>query len=153
MRLLRDWTPPVLWTTLILLASSDLFSAPHTGSFLESFLTSLFGRPLSPETFEMLHFLIRKCAHLTEYGILGALLFRALRSGRDDWRWSWAGSAVVIAASIASIDEWHQTFVPTRTGTPKDVLIDTIGAALAQLIWAAVDSRFIRKKRYANNHH
>lgn len=153
MRRARYWIPPAVWTAVILIASSDLFSAPHTGFLLQTVSTFLLGHPLSREAFETVHFLIRKTAHLTEYGILGALLFRAVRAGRGGWQWRWAIAAVVIAVSVASVDEWRQTFVPSRTGKPQDVAIDAAGAALAQLIWAAVDAGFIRRKRYANNHH
>jgi VanZ family protein len=138
---------------MILLASSDLFSSSHTGAFLETLLTSLLGHPLLPETFDTLNFIVRKSAHLTEYGILGALLFRAIRSGRTGWEWRWAAAAVLFAASVAMVDEWHQTFVPSRTGTAKDVLLDATGAAVAQVAWVAVDASFSRKKRYANNLH
>jgi VanZ family protein len=153
LRRLGYWIPPAVWTAIILLASSDFFSASHTGSFLEAVVTSVLGHSLSPETFATMHFVVRKSAHLTEYGILGALLFRAIRSGRAGWDWRWAATAVLLAASVAAVDEWHQTFIPSRTGTPRDVLIDATGAAVAQLVWVAVDAGFIRKKRYANNLH
>lgn len=131
---MRYWLPPILWTAVILLASSDVFSATHTGSILESVIIAILGHPLSRATFDALHFLIRKAAHLTEYGILGALLFRALRGERTDWLVRWAVGAIVIAACVASFDEWRQTFVPSRTGTPVDVVIDTVGATLAQVL-------------------
>lgn len=138
----RYWIPPLLWTAVILLASSDLFSATHTGSVLEIVITAILGHPLSRETFDLLHFLIRKAAHLTEYGILSALLFRAIRRERSGWMSRWAATAVAIAACVASFDEWRQTFVPSRTGTPVDVGIDTVGAALAQLLLRAVQMLF-----------
>lgn len=149
LRFLRFWLPALLWTTVILLASSDLFSAPHTGSLLETIITRLLGHPLAPETFELMHYFVRKGGHLTAYGILGALYFRALRSGRPGWTWEWAVGAVVVTTVIASVDEWHQAYVPTRTGTPGDVLIDAIGATIAQIVLRAV----LRMKRYANNLH
>jgi len=42
---------------------------------------------------------------------------------------------VAISAAVAGLDEWHQLFVPSRTASPMDVLIDTIGAALAQVLF------------------
>jgi VanZ family protein len=89
------WIPPILWTAVILSLSSDLFSARHTVEWLGS-----------------LNFLGRKAAHLTEYFILGALLFRALRGDAHGFRARWAVIAVVLAAGVASFDEWHQSFVP-----------------------------------------
>jgi VanZ family protein len=133
--------PPILWSGVILAASSDLFSSSHTGNVLGEVLTWIVGHPLTESSFELLHFLLRKTAHLTAYGILGALWLRAIRSGRSGWSWNWAASAVALAAAVALIDEWHQTFVPSRTGTRIDVLIDTIGAAIAQVAARVVHGR------------
>jgi VanZ family protein len=80
------------------------------------------------------HFLIRKLAHLTEYGIFGALAFRGFRGGQSGWSRSSSIAAIATAAVLAGIDEWHQTFVPGRTGAFSDVLIDVCGATLSQLI-------------------
>ena len=139
---MRYWLPVILWITVIFAASSDLFSAPHTGSVLEEVITTVLGYRLSPAAFEKLHFIVRKCAHLTEYGILGALLFRAIRGHRTRWHWRWAGAAVGIAGCVASVDEWRQTFVPSRTGSPIDVAIDIAGAAVAQIVIRAMQVLF-----------
>lgn len=138
----RYWLPPLLWSAVILLASSDLFSAPHTGSLLETLLTSL-GLRLSPQTLAWVHMAIRKAGHLTVYGILGALYFRAMRAGRSpEWQRRWAVTAVVLATVIAVLDEWHQTYVPSRTGSATDVLIDAAGAIAAQIIIRAAQMLF-----------
>lgn len=81
-----------------------------------------------------MHFLVRKAAHLTEYGILGTLLFRALRAEQGGWRGGWAVAAVVLAVAVAATDEWHQAFVPSRTSSPWDVLLDGVGATIAQAL-------------------
>ena len=127
---LRYWLPPALWAALILLASSDLFSAAHTGIALQDVIAAIFGRPMRVDWFNVLHFLLRKAAHLTEYAILGALLFRAVRADRSGWTVRWAIIAIAIAFGVASIDEWHQSFIPSRTSSPIDVLIDTVGAMI-----------------------
>lgn len=132
---LRYWLPPLLWTAVIFAASSDFFSSAHTGSWLNDIIRSVFGRSLPEPQFGELHYVIRKSAHVGEYGILGALLFRALRAGETlSWRAWWAAGAICIAAAVGSADEFHQIFVPSRTPSPWDVLIDTGGAALAQVI-------------------
>jgi VanZ family protein len=77
---------------------------------------------------------MRKAAHLTEYGILSGLTFRAFRGERRSWSLRWAIGAVILAAFVASIDEIHQTFIPSRTGTWHDVLLDAAGAAVAQIL-------------------
>ncbi len=138
-RAVRYWLPPILWAGVILWASGDAFSAEHTGSILQAIVTAIRGRPLSPEQFATVHFLIRKAAHLTEYGILGGLLFRAIRRARPGFDWRWAATAIVVATCLSSIDEFHQTFVASRTGNPIDVGLDTLGASLAQIVvWLKV---------------
>jgi VanZ family protein len=128
----RYWLPVVLWTALIFVLSSDLMAASHTGGFLRALITKVLGRTLSDEHFQMLHWTIRKGAHLTEYGILGALLFRAIRGARSGWKREWAMRAVAASVFIASMDEWWQSYFPTRSGSPVDVAIDTLGAIAAQ---------------------
>lgn len=72
----------------------------------------------------------RKIVHMFEYGLLWLLWLRAL-----PWRWpSGALAAAAIALLYAASDEWHQTFVTGRTGTPRDWLIDATGVALAALV-------------------
>jgi VanZ family protein len=125
----------ILWTLVIFAASTDFFSANHTGSVLQLIATAILGHPLSETTYELLHLAIRKLAHLTEYGILAWLWFRALRGERSsEWTLRWSAIAVLIAIAVAATDEWHQSFVPTRTSSPLDVLIDTCGAVIAQLL-------------------
>jgi VanZ family protein len=97
-----------------------------------------------PETLELLHAVIRKTAHLTEYFILSILLHRALRGNDRDWKLKWAIWAIVIAAAYASLDEFHQSFVPSRTASPWDALLDTVGASVAQIalkLWTRKKTR------------
>jgi VanZ family protein len=67
---------------------------------------------------------LRKAAHMTEYALLFVQLLRAL-----NWRWPLLAAGLVIAYSAT--DEWHQTTVEGRHGTPVDVLIDGVGVAVA----------------------
>jgi len=69
----------------------------------------------------------RKIVHATEYGILFGLWWRAL-----GYRNPIAAAAITIG--YAATDELHQTFVHGRHGTPVDVLIDSIGVAIAARI-------------------
>jgi len=78
-------------------------------------------------------YLIRKLAHMFEFGVLAFLLFRILGQTEKrhvNWNLFWA-FAFTVMYSIS--DEYHQTFVPGRTGTYTDVLIDSVGALVA--IW------------------
>ena len=126
---------------MVLLASFDLFSARNTGSLLEAIVRTVFGA-MNPQTFATLHFLVRKSAHFTEYGILSLLWFRAWRGTRIGFAWQWAGLGVVIAMATAITDEVHQSFVPSRTGSAWDVLLDVTGALFAQLLlWIVIRVR------------
>jgi VanZ family protein len=137
----RYWLPVILWTAVITLASTDEFSARNTGNVIEKVITAILGHPLPPEQFDPLHFVIRKLAHLTEYGILGALAFRACRAGERGWNAKWALTAVAVALAVAVGDEFHQRFVPTRTASPIDVMIDTAGATISQIVWRFATDR------------
>jgi VanZ family protein len=131
------WLLVVVWASGILLASSDLFSAEHSGGLLETLL----GRLLTPAVFDTVHFLLRKAAHLLAYGILGALGFNAVRGESRQWRLRWAGYALLIVLAVAGVDEWHQSHIPSRTGTPIDVGIDLMGAAIAVALSRARHAR------------
>jgi VanZ family protein len=140
----RYWLPPAIWTCVILLASSDFFSATHSGVWVQTLITTILGHPVPPAQFEAIHFFIRKSAHLMEYGILGALLFRAVRGDRREWRAQWSAAAVLLAAVVASADEWHQTLIPSRTGTLSDFVLDTAGATVAQILIRAAQVLFFQ---------
>jgi hypothetical protein len=134
MRFVRYWVPPILWSASILAASSDLFSAGHTRILLLELFRRALGHPLREDVFAIVHELGRKCGHLTAYGIAAALNYRGLRQGSPDWSAKSAIAAILMAAALGAADEAHQALVPSRTGTPLDVLIDTCGATLALLI-------------------
>lgn len=134
-RLYRYWLPAIVWAALIFAASTDWLAAGHTGGWLAAIVEAVLGHPLPPAQFDRLHFAVRKAGHFFEYAILGLLLFRAIREDRDGWNFRWALGAIAIAALYAASDEWHQSFVPTRTASAWDALIDTTGAATAQVLF------------------
>jgi VanZ family protein len=129
---LTYWLPPIVWAAMILAASSDFFSASHTGGWIEIVIAWL-GRSLSPAALDLLNQVLRKLGHVTAYGILSALSFRALRGERANWNLRWAIGAILLTALIASVDEFHQSFIPSRTGTWHDVVLDTTAAILVQI--------------------
>lgn len=136
------WIPAVAWMALVLAASSDPLSAKHTGDILHAVLAWIFGY-VDALTFGIVHHVIRKSAHFLEYGILSALWFRALRVGLPTlWQIRWALVGLVISLCVAILDEVHQSFVPSRTSSARDVLLDFCGALFAQiLIWYALRRR------------
>lgn len=134
-RLYLYWIPPAVWAALIFIGSTDVLSAGETGSLLEATLNAILGHPLPASQFAALHFAVRKAGHLIEYAILGWLLFRAIRGNRSGFNIRWALAAIIVATLYAASDEWHQSFVPSRTPSAWDVLIDTTGATLAQVLF------------------
>lgn len=111
----------------ILFAANDHLSSQHTAGFLER----IFGSSLAVD---VANFLLRKAAHVTEYAVLSALAFRAIRGERGGWKLAWAIGAIVYVVVVASGDEYRQSHTRQRDGTPRDVIIDTCGAALAQFL-------------------
>lgn len=131
-RWLRSWWPAVLWATLIFLMSTDTFSASHTSSIIEPILRWLLPS-FSTDQIDEIHYTIRKCAHFTEYFVFGLFLYRAVRSANVGWRWTWGLGAWTIAAGYSALDEIHQAFVSSRTASPYDSFIDSVGAFFAIL--------------------
>jgi VanZ family protein len=137
-RLLRLWLPVVLWLGVILSFSTEAASAQRTSRFLGPLIAWLFPH-WDEATRAAAHVAIRKTAHVTEYALLAVLLLRALRGTagieRNRWQWRLALLAVVIAAAVAGLDESLQSRSATRTGSPRDVALDTAGALLGVAGW------------------
>jgi VanZ family protein len=147
--LLKYWLPLVIWLSVIFVASTNLMSAEHTSRFLVPFLLWL--KPgLSPQTIWVILILMRKGAHAAEYAVLALLLWRALHSIpvlRTKTLMVFA-TVVLGCALFAASDEFHQTFVKSRTPSVRDVLLDISGAILGLLIVASF-ARGHRKKLQA----
>jgi len=130
---LRYWLPLAIWMFVIFSASADAQSTARTSRFLEPFLR-WFNPNISAESVDIVRLLIRKAAHMAEYALLAWLAWRAWRQPRRNdarpWSWRPAAAALGVAILYAATDEFHQTFVPNRTGSVKDVAIDTTGALL-----------------------
>ena len=140
MQWLRWWWPVFVWALLVTSFSTDPFSSDNTSRVIVPLLHWLFPAA-HPETLELVHHLIRKCAHLTEYFILSLLLVRGVRGNRPGWRMEWAVAAVALAGGWAAVDELHQAFVPSRGASMVDVLIDACGATAGQILFALVARR------------
>ncbi len=134
----KHWLPVILWMGVIFAMSTGLGASDNTSRIIEPLLRWLLPHS-PPENITLMHFLIRKLAHLSEYAVLGLLTRRATgitlnpqhpaRAG-----WKAAGLALLIAAAYAATDEFHQVFVPGRTPALGDVMIDASGAFLALLV-------------------
>src|SRR3954464_15702690 len=122
--LVSSWMPALAWMLLIFVGSSDVLSAEHTSRFIVRFLHWL-DPNMSVATVAAVHLFIRKLGHFTEYGILAALLWRGFRGTLSLSRSTMvACCAFILAAFFAASDEFHQSFVATRTSSARDVMID-----------------------------
>jgi VanZ family protein len=124
----RAWWPAVVWIGIIACESTDTFSSENTGTMLYRLLTWVFG-PINLYDFLIFHHYLRKTGHVVGYGMLCLLLWRGWRAtlernySRLGWTMTLAWLGTVF---VASMDEWHQSFIPSRTGTPWDVLLDSV---------------------------
>jgi VanZ family protein len=119
--------------------STDTFSSVHTGDILMKIIHAVYG-PISHQTFTFIHAYVRKAAHFTVYGILSGLAFyswRASLPARLRWTFKWSGLALALTLIAACLDEFHQSFVPSRTASPRDVLLDMMGAMFVQIVIAS----------------
>jgi len=143
---LKYWLPLLIWLGVIFVDSTDLMSVEHTSRFIVPILLWL--KPgMAPETIQSILFAVRKCAHMAEYAILALLLWRALRSGSAlRAKISMLFGAVLLGcAVIAASDEFHQSFVKSRTSSVRDVLLDIAGALIGLLICASFAHRHPKK--------
>ena len=138
---LKFWLPVLAWMIFIFIGSTDLMSAEHTSRFIGPFLRWL-APDITEATVASIQLVVRKCGHLTEYAILAGFLYRALRQRRERVMPA-AISAFLIAVIYAALDEFHQSFVASRTASAWDVMIDCLGA----FVGLAICSRFRRRRR------
>ncbi len=151
------WAPVVVWVGVIALTSSEIGAQTHSDVWivrgLHGWLPWLFG----PETSSLaaptfLPWWVRKLAHVAEYAVLGLLVARSFQ------RWVAPGAratlrprssrrlaglrglpAVAVIAlpfcgAVAILDELHQSTIASRTGSPRDVLFDLVGAGLGLVV-------------------
>jgi VanZ family protein len=145
---LRVWLPVALGVGVIALESTTMFSSQRTSEPLRAIYQALFG-PVGDLDWGHIHFYIRKSGHFLGYGLLALAWLRA-------W-WMTLPKSVFLTdallallgtAMTASADELHQTFLPGRTGTPWDILIDCSGAITLQFV-VYVCMRVFKPKRLA----
>ena len=148
--LTRNWWPVVLWLGIIRLESTDVASSANTSGLLYAVLSFLLPR-INPQDVEQINEVLRKTGHFLGYGILGALVFFALRNTNRDrnaplllrhwgmylhdlWRMEWVLLGMGVTVITASLDEIHQSFMASRTGRWQDVVLDTCGAVVLQIV-------------------
>ena len=145
----RIWryAPLLFWMALIFFASTGTFSGDNTSRIIRPLLLWLFPH-ISDERIALLHFLVRKLAHFSGYAVLGFLAARAFAgSSRQILRQHWIVASVILVVAHALLDEFHQSFVASRTASIFDSLIDIAGG-LFMLICLAYFKRTGMRKEF-----
>jgi len=134
MRALKYWLPVAMVIGIMYYFSTDDFSADNSRSMIER-IYLWFSPRANNHALANLNYLVRKSAHFSEYALLGVLLYRAYRMDNNArWRFKWALFAFGSAVVWALVDEFHQTFTRTRSGSIWDALLDSTGALFALVI-------------------
>ena len=141
----RAWWPVALGICVIVIESTTEFGADQTSGPLRWTWEHVFGH-VSNGRWEILHHYIRKTGHFVGYGTMGLLWLRAwwMTLPRAGFLVD-AGLALLGTAMVASLDEFHQSFLPNRTGIPSDVLLDCCGAVVLLSLYFLL--RVLRSKR------
>ena len=133
-RITQYWIPVLLMLLVQYTFSTSAFSSDETSRFVVPLLKALLHNPTS-EQLQFWHHVVRKAAHVTEYCILGLLVYRAFKV--DIAKPSKVRIlTVAFVAAAATLDEFHQSFVPSRGSSIFDVGWDCIGGLIAiMLLW------------------
>lgn len=134
------WLLLLIWMIIIFIFSNQ----PHSGEATRSIIEQIIPTIKTNALINIINFIIRKSAHITEYLILTLLTISLLKEYTQNER-------IIIISSIifcflyASTDEFHQSLVPGRTSTFKDVLIDTSGGLIALFAYILYKIKFQTK--------
>ncbi|MGC2422758.1 MAG: VanZ family protein [Nitrospirota bacterium] len=128
----KNYIPGVLWISVISMLSMDMFGSSLTSGMISHFI-HIFG--FSMHRVDNIDFVVRKTAHLTVYGILAVLWFRAFRKSGFGFSTALILS-FIISCTCGALDEFHQSFEANRTGKVSDVFIDASGATAALIFYA-----------------
>jgi len=150
--LANTWLPPIIGILVICCESTQGMGTVQTSRFLRPFFEWVFG-PIQDSTWDPFHHYLRKTGHFCEYGTISLLFLRAwyktlclrtlalghavLPATPKLSRLQVMSIVLAIASTflLASSDEFHQTFLPGRTGLFSDVLIYTSGALVFHLFF------------------
>jgi VanZ family protein len=120
-------------------ASTAEFSAVNTSTYLRP-LVLWFFPTLSEAQVATIHFVLRKLGHFAEYAVLAFLARRALiTSSRAYLRQHWFQLALLLVVIYGLLDEFHQSFVPSRTASVYDSAVDIAGGLTVLLLFKLRD--------------
>jgi VanZ family protein len=133
-RITHYWIPVLVMLMIQYTFSTNSFSSDETSRFVVPLLKVLLRNPTA-EQLMFWHHVVRKAAHVTEYCILGLLVYRAFKV--DITKPLKLGILTLIFVAVAAtLDEFHQSFVPSRGSSVFDVGWDCIGGLIAiMLVW------------------
>ncbi len=143
--------PALIWLGVIAFESTSVFTGGHTLMWTRRLL-AFFSDNISWTLVVYVNHVVRKTGHFLGYATLSWFAFRGwmatlayqreqflLRAGRPvalrrRWRLRAAALAVLCTIAVAGLDEFHQAFIPGRTGVFRDVILDTMGGVFAQIL-------------------
>jgi VanZ family protein len=132
---LSAWVPVLIAVTVIAFESTEYFGSDHTSGPLRWLYEHLFGA-ISRQRWDQIHHILRKSGHFVGYGMVALTWLRAwwmtlprLSFFKD------ALLALLGTTLVAASDEFHQSFLPNRTSSPWDVLLDCCGAVVMQMVF------------------
>jgi VanZ family protein len=145
--LARNWWAALIWLGVIRLESTEAASSTNTLGLIHAVLAFLHVTGWAWQV----NYVLRETGHFMGYGILAVLVFLALRNTNRDrlalvlsrrwgtclhdlWRMEWVWLGVGVTVITAALDEIHQSFLPSRSGRWQDVVLDTCGAAVLQVV-------------------
>jgi VanZ family protein len=142
------YAPLFLWIGVIFLLSSGSGSTAATSRIIRPLLEFLFPAA-SEDSLQLMHFYIRKTAHFTEYAVLGYWALRAFTRGAIGFLKShFYLSAFGLVGLVATLDEFNQGFISSRTGSIWDVVLDISGGIFAVAVWSVI-LRYKRRRESA----
>lgn len=138
---LIKWLMLLIWMLVIFLFSSQ----PHSGEITKSIIEQIMPNIKTNSLLDMINFIVRKSAHITEYFILALLTISLLKE------YTKKQSVILVSSLIfcfiyALTDEFHQSFIPGRSSLFRDVLIDTSGSVLSLVSYYLYQKKFTIKK-------
>jgi VanZ family protein len=139
-KVILKWLPAMFAVAMIAAESTPTMSSANTSRWLLPIWVHLFGT-VTAERWALIHHIIRKTGHFVGYGGVSLCFFYGWRSSLSTARRSLSavrGKSALLAIActllVASADEYHQSFLPSRTASPYDVALDLCGAIVMQLL-------------------
>jgi len=123
------WLPPLLLTAGIMIFSGDFGSSQKTRSFIWQLLSQF----LSPYWIAQINHYLRIAGHMLTYGCLYILWARAFGEHLGCTHWRRVFWSLGLCLAVALADEGHQSPLPTRSGSLRDVGLDMASAVLAAM--------------------